>query len=198
MKELIKKIFKWVGILILILILLFWGMCREEDKLKTSVSSQGIKTFHNLGFIVSVQGAWNTTYPTNVMIDCDKSDRMCLLVQASLFPTTNMLDATKEFFEIREWSNEFIKAYDEGPQYKYELNINLKNEDVTLTKHPLSKKGLLGQELETSTFQLYDGWRVDMNIAQYKVKNAKWWKTPLLKIFYFLFPIKDDSKIELL
>lgn len=208
-KEIIKRIFKYIGILVLILIFLFWGICKEEDKLlKRNVSSQGIKTFyyHQAEYVgkyywgdsVSVQGAWNTTYPTNVKIDCDKTDRECLLLQASLFISTDMLDVTKESFEIVEWNEQYIKAYDEGPQYKYELNINLNNEDVTLTKHPLSKNGVFGNKLETSTFQLYDGWKVDMNINRHKVKNAKWWQVPLLKTLNILFPLKDDRKIDLL
>ena len=210
MKEKIIKVLKVTGVIFVCLIILIWSAISDYDKLtKRRVASQ-VKTFYYhkpeyeymggflLGESLTAQGAWNVTYPTSVKIDCYKDEMKCELIQASLFSDTDMLDVDKEEFEVKEWNKNYVKAYDEGTQYKYELNINLGTEEITYTKHPLSKKGTFGQDLETSTFKLCCGWKVDMNIDRMKIEKANWFTHPLVKIIDKLFPQKEDTKIELL
>lgn len=192
-----KKILKYLGFTILGLVLfLIWRLDTESIIFKRNVKS-GAKTFYYDKSYLKVSGAWNTTYKTSVEINCYKDELICTLIQASLYSTSDMLDVYKQDFRVKEWNNNYIKSFDEGIQYKFELNINLKNEDVIYTKHPLSKVGILGHELKTSTFQLYDGWKVDMNINEKIVKEAKWLEVPLLKFLKLLFPIKENIKIDL-
>lgn len=196
-----KKFLKYLGFtilgLILFLLFLIWRLDTESIIFKRDVKS-GAKTFYYNKSYLKISGAWNTTYKNNVEINCYKNELICNLIQASLYYTIDMLNVHKQDFRIKEWNNNYIKAFDEGTQYKYELNINLKNEDVTYTKHPLSKVGILGDELKTSTFQLNDGWKVDMNIDEKIVKEAGWLEAPLLKFLRLLFPIREDIKINLL
>ena len=197
----IKKGFKIFGYIILSIgiigVLAICQLFAESNNFKRNVTS-GAKTFYNESDYVKVTGAFNTTYPNSVEIKCNKWNLECTLIQASLYNDIDMLDVNKEDFKITEWNNDIIKAEDEGLQYIFELTINLKNEDISYTKHPLSKKGVLGNNLETTTFKLYDGWIVDLNRQELEVKEAKWWKVPLSKIFLFIFPLKEDSKIDLI
>lgn len=198
-----------IGILglVVILALVLWEVNIESNIFKRKVMSHA-KTFYchkseyigkyYLGESVTIEGAWNVTYKNSVRIDCNKENGECLLTQASLYSNGDMLDILKENFTIKEWNKNYIKAYDESMQYNYELNINLNTKDVTYIKHPLEKIGIFGNELETTIFTLYDGWKVDMNINEYIIKKTKWYKAPLTKIIHLLFPLKQDVKINLI
>lgn len=188
----------------IILLILILELDRESSLYTINVMS-GVKNFYHskpqytgpffMDEYVSIDGSWNVTYKNNLNIKCTKEDFICTIIQADLMYKT--LSVFRQDFEIKEWNKEYIKAYDKGTQYNYELYINLKNEDVTYTKHPLSKNGVFGQKLDTSIYKLYDGWKLDMNIASYKTKNASWFKAPLLKIFYIFNPLRKDIKIDL-
>lgn len=196
-----KKAFKILGFIIFGIVIiggfLICQLLAEGNNFKRNVKS-GAKTFYNESGYMTATGAFNTTYPNSVEIKCDKADLKCTLIQASLYNDMDMLDVNKEDFKITEWNNDLIKAEYEDLQYIFELTINLKNEDVTYTKHPLSKKGVFEYDLQTSTFILCDGWKQDINRYDMMVKEIKWYKAPITKILDKLFPTKQENKIDLI